>query len=343
MLQFDRKRFFDAFRPYFQKIAGRALTAEQVSNLEFLLGAFEVSDWFNDDVRFIAYALATIHIETYWPKTNSRYAPITEGGTKAYFNRYDIQHNPKKARELGNLQSGDGYLFRGRGYVQITGRNNYRKFGIEDSPELALDPQTAFHIMETGMHTGMFTGHKLGNYINAQKTDYKNARRVINGQDRAAEIAGYATEFEQILRESEETSVAAPIPTEAVATPNPNPNPPPAIVATAIATDVEAPAEVKKTQTSWVSRITAGTLGLFGGAKAIGVNTGDLVNKAATSETAGQMAASGLALFLRYLPWILVIGLGVYVYRQSQRNAHERLMKVVDSTARKDQQSVIIT
>lgn len=209
MLKVDRKKFFDQFRPYFREIAGQPLTQAQVRNLEFLLGRFETSAWFSKDVRRVAYALATATVETYWPKTNSRYAPIVEGGGKAYFNKYDIKHNPRKARELGNTEPGDGYLYRGRGFVQITGRSNYRRFGIEDTPELALDPGTAFDIMEVGMQTGSFTRKKLSDYINDETTDYKGARRVINGQDRAAEIAGYARNFESILRHSTISAVTS--------------------------------------------------------------------------------------------------------------------------------------
>jgi len=201
-MKINRKKFFDGFRPYFKQIVGKALTVTQVANLEFLLGAFEKSTWFSVDVRRIAYAIATIHIETYLPRINSRYAPVTEGGSKSYFNRYDKSTNPRKARELGNIEVGDGYRYRGRGYCQITGRNNYRKFGIEDNPEMALDPQTAFNILERGMREGTFTGKKIIDYINTSGADYKNARRVINGQDRAAEIAGYARNIEHFLREA---------------------------------------------------------------------------------------------------------------------------------------------
>lgn len=196
-MRIDRKTFFDGYR----KVFGR-LPQDHVDNLNFLLDKFEQSAWFSADVRRPSYALGNLHIETFIPKTKSRYAPVTEFGSKTYFNRYDIEHHPRKARELGNLKPGDGYKYRGRGFCQITGKNNYEKFGIADTPEKALEPETAFYILERGIRYGLFTGKSLGAYLNADKTDYVQARRVINGLDRAKEIAGYAQQFEKILKSS---------------------------------------------------------------------------------------------------------------------------------------------
>ena len=64
-----------------------------------------------------------------------------------------------------------------------------------------MEPDTAYRIMSLGMYQGFFTGRKLSDYINDTKKDYVNARRIINGTDRA-QIADYATSFEQVLTDS---------------------------------------------------------------------------------------------------------------------------------------------
>jgi hypothetical protein len=56
--------------------------------------------------------------------------------------------------------------------------------------------------MSHGMRHGTFTGKKLADYINATGCDYRNARRIINGVDQAALIAGYATALEGILTQA---------------------------------------------------------------------------------------------------------------------------------------------
>lgn len=134
--------------------------------------------------------------------------PIGEYGGNAYFlRRYDISGpNPAKARELGNFAVGDGARFKGRGYVQLTGRANYRRAEAELGlpllldPDLALQPDVAAKIMRRGMTEGWFTGRTLGSLPPiATFEQFKRARRIINGMDRAAEIAAYAMEFQDAL------------------------------------------------------------------------------------------------------------------------------------------------
>lgn len=66
-----------------------------------------------------------------------------------YFRRYDIQYAPARAKRLGNTDPGDGKKYRGRGYIQLTGKYNYAKVGqalgidLVTKPHLASDPKIA--------------------------------------------------------------------------------------------------------------------------------------------------------------------------------------------------------
>jgi predicted chitinase len=131
--------------------------------------------------------------------------PVTEFGGKSYFNKYNA--GTRIGRSLGNTQPGDGYRYRGRGYVQITGRANYAKMtkitGVDlvRQPERALEPAVAAQIMFDGMTMGTFTGRALKHYFTPTKADWVNARRIINGTDRAVLISGYAKKFYAALQD----------------------------------------------------------------------------------------------------------------------------------------------
>lgn len=198
-MKFNHTTFFNGYREIYGK-----LNQTQVSGIDNLLGYIELD---NDvsDIRWAAYMLATIKLEC-----ADTFQPITERGAKSYFNKYET--GTPIGKRLGNTVPGDGYLFRGRGYVQITGRANYQKMstalgltGDDDliiHPDHALHPDVAYRIMSYGMRMGSFTGKKLSDYINATNCDYKSVRRIINGQDRAVDIKGYAVNFEAVLNTS---------------------------------------------------------------------------------------------------------------------------------------------
>lgn len=186
-------QFFATVRPLFGTLA-----QSQVDGCKVLLKATEFLP-----LAFRAYLLATTFHET--AKTMR---PISEYGGKKYFHdMYDIKGNrPHVAKRLGNTEPGDGVKFHGRGYVQITGRANYVKAGkvlgvsLVERPALALEPKNAAEILVAGCTEGWFTGKKLGDYLGGSSRDYVNARRVVNGKDKAKLIASYAVVFEEGLR-----------------------------------------------------------------------------------------------------------------------------------------------
>lgn len=74
---------------------------------------------------------------------------LKEYGGSLDFRKYDPKYAPKKAKALGNKYIGDGAKFKGRGYIQLTGRYNYKRAGqelglpLEKHPELVEKPEVA--------------------------------------------------------------------------------------------------------------------------------------------------------------------------------------------------------
>ena len=98
------------------------------------------------------------------------------------------------------------HLYYGRGYVQLTWFDNMekasKKLGHDflHNPDDVMKKEYAIQILLTGMKEGWFTGKKLSDYIYQSKKDYIIARRIINGTDKAKQIANIAIIFEKALR-----------------------------------------------------------------------------------------------------------------------------------------------
>ncbi len=121
-----------------------------------------------------------------------------ESGAGAHMEEFASGRAYEGRSSLGNTQPGDGVRYKGRGYVQLTGRRNYsdwsRRLGMDlvSNPRAVENPQIAAKILVGGMMQGTFTGRGLGSYINERQTDFVNARRTVNGTDRAGHIAQIA-------------------------------------------------------------------------------------------------------------------------------------------------------
>lgn len=92
---------------------------------------------------------------------------------------YGIRSRTGKGR-MGNTQAGDGWKYRGRGILQITGKDNYRTYGklvgldLVSNPDQAADPQTSLLIALLYYKSRNILAH-------VDKRDYVSARKLVNG------------------------------------------------------------------------------------------------------------------------------------------------------------------
>jgi len=189
----NEQAFFDELRN--SGMFGSGLKPDQVKGLQTVCCAAKEAGW---PIAFTAYALATACHET-----NYTMQPVREA--------YWLSENWRR----NNLRY---FPFYGRGYVQLTWKENYDKADRElklsgklsGNLELALDPDIAARIMVKGMQEGWFAGdrngkrHTLGRHLPsngaASVAQMTSARRIINGTDKNVKIAAEAMKFQKALQ-----------------------------------------------------------------------------------------------------------------------------------------------
>ena len=189
----DEPAFFESLRN--SGIFGSALKPDQVKGLQTVCSAAKAANW---PISYTAYALATACHETAYTMQ-----PVREA--------YWLSENWRR----NNLRY---YPFYGRGYVQLTWKENYEKADrelnlsgqLKNNLELALDPDIAARIMVRGMQEGWFAGDRNGNRHTlarhlpangvASVAQLTSARRIINGTDKNDKIAAEAIKFQKALQ-----------------------------------------------------------------------------------------------------------------------------------------------
>lgn len=112
------------------------------------------------------------------------------GGAGDFANR---EPGTKLGAALGNTEAGDGYRYRGRGWLQLTGRGNYRAAGnaigsnLENNPDAALTAPVAADVLAWYFDT-------RGVASAAERGDWRAVRRLVNGGyngwDRFTDVLG---------------------------------------------------------------------------------------------------------------------------------------------------------
>lgn len=202
----DKKIFYDNVRP-----ALGALTMANVQGFElFLDHAIKMGSHIPIHLDSLAYILATV-----WWETGKTMQPVREA--------FWVSHTFEGA-EAWRRKHLRYYPFYGRSYPQFTWEVNYKKasdtwnntyrgndaeMDFVKDPDAIMDPTYGVPLTFSAMEEGWFTGRSLEDYLDhidesdsADFKEFRASRRVVNGQDRASNIANLALIFEHSLKKS---------------------------------------------------------------------------------------------------------------------------------------------
>lgn len=201
--------FFAAVRPLF----GGKLKQSQVDGLNVLVDATA-----GLKTAYRAYLLATAQWET-----AHTMQPVRETLADTDASAVARLENSFKAGKLKGVRTPywrkdvNGQAWFGRGYVQLTHKPNYIKakaltgVDVVSDPSLAMRPDVAARILVQGSLDGMFTGKRLAAYLDGPVPDYVGARAVINGSNKASEIAKLARTYEVAFRLLDDRPAVQPV------------------------------------------------------------------------------------------------------------------------------------
>lgn len=177
------------------------MTQSQVDGLEAILNHWD-NGFANNDDRWLAYSLATAYHETGRTihPVRETFAVSDEQAIARLQRAFDAGKLPWVKKPYWKVDE-NGQSWFGRGLVQLTHKVNYEEMGralnidLAGNPDLALDMDVSVRILFHGMFNGSFTGNKLSTHFHGDVADWVNARKIINGLDRARDIAGYGRQF----------------------------------------------------------------------------------------------------------------------------------------------------
>lgn len=235
----DKSAFYAALRRRGSGVFGTSLSQSQVNGIEGILQAFaEVGDGRRDT---LAYALGTAYHET-----GRRMVPVREGfadtdaGARRAVRNLAKKRGAKSAVARYSQPAGPhGHVYYGRGHVQLTWLDNYAASSkdagadLVANPDAMLDPVISARILVKGIMDGRWNakGEGIRHYAEADgdpdmdKDDFAAARRTVNLQDKATDIALYAMVFHAALAAAGMPEYAPP---KAAPKPAPKPAPQPA-------------------------------------------------------------------------------------------------------------------